>query len=83
MKPFKFRVFNVVVSGSLGVGLDLDAIARVFPNARHASGAFLGPVFKLEKPKTATLLFENGKLVCTGAKSESEAINAAYRVLQA
>jgi len=82
MKPFKFRVVNVVASGNLGMRLDLDAIARTFPNAKHAPGAFPGLVFRLEKPKTATLLFENGKLVCTGAKSESEAINAAYRVSQ-
>jgi len=33
MKPFKFRVVNVVVLGNLGVRLDLDAIARAFPNA--------------------------------------------------
>jgi len=82
MKPFKFRVVNVVASGNLGMRLDLDAIARAFPNAKHAPGTFPGLVFRLEKPKTATLLFENGKLVCTGAKSESEAINAAYRVSQ-
>jgi len=66
MKTFKFRVVNVVVSGSLGVRIDLDAIARAFPNARYAPGAFPGLVFRLEKPKTATLLFENGKLVCAG-----------------
>jgi len=36
MKPFKFRVVNVVASGNLGVRLDLDAIARAFPNAKHA-----------------------------------------------
>jgi len=68
MKPFKFRVVNVVASGNLGVRLDLDTIARAFPNARHTPGVFPGLVFRLEKPKTATLLFENGKLVCTGGK---------------
>lgn len=36
MKFFKFRIVNVAASGNLGVRLDLDAIARTFPNARYA-----------------------------------------------
>ncbi|RLG21275.1 TATA box-binding protein, partial [Candidatus Micrarchaeota archaeon] len=35
----------------------------------------------LKNPKTSLLLFKNGKLICTGAKSEAEvgkAINKAY-----
>jgi transcription initiation factor TFIID TATA-box-binding protein len=34
----------------------------------------------LKKPKTATLIFETGKMVCTGAKSEKEAVQAVNKV---
>jgi transcription initiation factor TFIID TATA-box-binding protein len=34
----------------------------------------------LKKPKTATLIFETGKMVCTGAKSEKEAVHAVTKV---
>jgi transcription initiation factor TFIID TATA-box-binding protein len=33
-------------------------------------------------PKTATLIFSSGKMVCTGAKSEEQAIKAVKTVVQ-
>jgi hypothetical protein len=34
----------------------------------------------LKRPKTAILIFRTGKMVCTGAKSEKEAIRAVRKV---
>jgi transcription initiation factor TFIID TATA-box-binding protein len=42
-------------------------------------------VFRVNDPKTATLIFESGKMVITGAKSEEkvcEAVNAVVKELQ-
>jgi len=76
------KVHNVVVSASLGVELNLEAVAEAFPNVEYQPKAFPGLVFRLEKPKTATLLFENGKLICVGAKSEREAQKAVLKVVE-
>jgi len=38
--------------------------------------------FRLKSPKTATLIFSSGKMVCTGAKSEEQAIKAVRSVVQ-
>jgi transcription initiation factor TFIID TATA-box-binding protein len=46
---------------------------------------FPGLVFRLKTPKTATLIFSSGKMVCTGAKSEKlsrEAVNEVVRRLR-
>jgi len=43
---------------------------------------FPGLVFRLKKPKTATLIFNSGKMVCTGAKSEKEARGAVMKVIR-
>ena len=43
---------------------------------------FPGAVFRLKNPKTATLLFRTGKMVCTGAKSEELARTAVKTVVQ-
>ena len=46
---------------------------------------FPGLVFRLKSPKTATLIFSSGKMVCTGAKSERqsrEAVNEVVRRLK-
>jgi len=43
-------------------------------------------VLRLNKPKTATLIFSSGKMVCTGAKSEAEvykAVNSIIKLLKA
>lgn len=51
----------------------IEAIVRAFPNTEYKSDVFPGLVFKLKKPKTATLIFQAGRMVCTGAKSEKHA----------
>jgi len=43
---------------------------------------FPGLVFRLKSPKTATLIFNSGKMVCTGAKSEKEARGAVMKVIK-
>jgi transcription initiation factor TFIID TATA-box-binding protein len=43
---------------------------------------FPGLVFRLKKPKTATLIFASGKMVCTGAKSETLAKRAVRKVIK-
>lgn len=65
----KFKIENVVASTSLGEELDLKAIARALGGAEYEPEQFPGLIYRLKEPKTATLLFRSGKVVCTGAKS--------------
>lgn len=39
-------------------------------------------VLRLNRPKTATLIFSSGKMVCTGAKSESEVKKAVGSIIK-
>ncbi len=39
-------------------------------------------VYRLKKPKTATLIFSSGKMVCTGARSERLAKRAVMKVAE-
>lgn len=65
----KIRIENVVASTSLGKELDLPAIAVALEGAEYEPKQFPGLIYRLKEPKTATLLFRSGKIVCTGAKS--------------
>jgi len=65
----KYRIENVVASTSLGEELDLKAIAHVLGGAEYEPEQFPGLIYRIKDPKTATLLFRSGKVVCTGAKS--------------
>lgn len=78
-KP-SIRIQNIVASAALDQRISLKSIVEKFPHAEYSPRVFPGLVFRLKKPKTATLIFETGKMVCTGAKSEKEAIRAVNKV---
>ncbi len=65
----RMNIENVVASTSLGQELDLNAIEEALDGAEYNPQQFPGLVYRLKEPKTATLLFRSGKVVCTGAKS--------------
>lgn len=80
-KKISFKIENIVASANLNVELDLYAIARKVDNVEYEPEQFPGAILKLKEPKTSLLLFKNGKLICTGAKSEADvarSINKAY-----
>ena len=76
----EFRIHNVVATANFDQSLDLNAIAVAFPEADYRPSVFPGLGFKLKKPKTCTLIFSSGKMVCTGAKSERQARKAILTV---
>jgi transcription initiation factor TFIID TATA-box-binding protein len=75
------NIENVVASATLNQKIDLNAIVRVFPAVEYRPEQFPGLVYRLKKPKTATLIFTSGKMVCTGAKSEKQARMAVTKVV--
>ena len=76
------NIENVVASAILKQRIDLNSVVKAFPNVEYRPEQFPGLVFRLKKPKTATLIFNSGKMVCTGAKSEIQAKKAVRKVVQ-
>jgi len=72
---------NVVATATLNQKIDLNSIVRIFPGVEYRPEQFPGLVYRLKKPKTATLIFSSGKMVCTGAKSERQARKAVTKVV--
>lgn len=81
-KDLDVSVENVVATASLDQKLDLIAIMKVFRNVEYRPKRFPGLVFRLKRPKTATLIFSTGKMVCTGAKSDKLARSAIRKVVK-
>ena len=75
-------VENVVASASVDQKIDLNDITKKFPATEYHPDQFPGLVFRLESPRTATLIFRTGKMVCTGAKSEEMAVKAVQTVVK-
>ncbi len=79
-KPI-IAIVNVVASAAIKEQLDLNEIAKKFPDTEYHPEQFPGLVFRLKVPKTATLVFRTGKMVCTGSTSEELAVKAVNMVV--
>ncbi|MEM2574309.1 MAG: TATA-box-binding protein, partial [Candidatus Jordarchaeales archaeon] len=81
-KAKSIHIENVVASVILNQRLDLNLIAERLPNTEFDPDQFPGLVLRLEQPKTATLIFNSGKMVCTGSKSEKDAVKAVKKIVE-
>jgi transcription initiation factor TFIID TATA-box-binding protein len=81
VKP-KINIQNIVASGSVGMDLNLNTLAMKLKNTEYEPEQFPGLVYKLPEAKATFLLFSNGKVVCTGTKSEEEVHIALDKLIQ-
>ncbi len=79
---YKMTVQNVVTSANLFNRVDLVKAASSLDNIEYEPEQFPGMVIRLDEPKTATLVFGSGKLVCTGAKSPEESRRAIFKIIE-
>jgi transcription initiation factor TFIID TATA-box-binding protein len=79
-KEPQVKIQNIVATGALAQNLDLYSILKVSARAEYNPQRFHGLVYRLKRPKTSSLLFSSGKMVCTGAKSERSAKAAIRRI---
>ena len=68
----QIKVQNMVASGSIGIDLNLNSLAMDLENTEYEPEQFPGLVYKLPETRATFLLFSNGKIVCTGTRSESK-----------
>lgn len=81
LKP-NFKIENIVASADLGVELDLYAIAKASADVDYEPEQFPRAIYKIKEPKVALLLFKNGKIICTGAKTEADIKRAIEQVIK-
>jgi transcription initiation factor TFIID TATA-box-binding protein len=81
IKPV-IKIQNIVASGSINMDLNLNTLAMKLKNTEYEPEQFPGLVYKLIDAKATFLLFSNGKVVCTGTKSEAEVHAALDKLLQ-
>jgi transcription initiation factor TFIID TATA-box-binding protein len=70
------KVQNIVAHGSIGMDLNLNFLAMELENTEYEPEQFPGLVYKLAGTRATFLLFSNGKIVCTGTRSEPKLIEA-------
>lgn len=77
MKSYDFKIENVVSTAKISDHFDLIEIESKLEGAVYNKSKFPGLVYRIKEPKSVFLLFNSGKVVCTGCKSIDDAKNAA------
>ena len=67
----KLKIVNLVAALDLNVKIDLNMLMEKNPmtDIQYEPSQFPGAVVRIKNPKTSYLVFGNGKLICTGAKT--------------
>ncbi|XP_005178929.1 TBP-related factor [Musca domestica] len=67
------KLQNVVATVSLACELNLQDINNRTRNSEYTPSRFHGVVMRMRDPRCTALIFRTGKIICTGARNESEA----------
>ena len=70
------KLQNIVSTANLGSRLNLNDISLKCQNVEYKPKRFAAAIMRIREPKTTALIFESGKMVCTGAKSEEQSETA-------
>ena len=62
--------------------IDLNQIARKYPDVEYNPERFPGLVMRIEKPRATILIFSTGKMVVTGLRKASEADKVVEKVVK-
>lgn len=70
------QIQNIVVSTAIPLAMDLGRLSLSIPGAEYEPEQFPGVVLHLDEPKATVLIFRNGRLICLGVTSRSDADQA-------
>ena len=76
------KVQNIVATTSLGKPISLTKLARSKSKTEYNPEQFPGLVLRIQKPKSAVLVFSSGNLVCTGTKSVAQVREVIKQVIE-
>ncbi len=74
------KIENIVASGAIADSIDLIEISQKIPHCELNTKRFPGAVFRIEKPKIASLIFSSGKVVLTGIR-DKESLDEGLRLI--
>jgi transcription initiation factor TFIID TATA-box-binding protein len=65
------KIENIVASGVIADSIDLAEVSKKIPSCELNTKRFPGAVYRIEKPKIASLIFSSGKVVLTGIRDKN------------
>jgi transcription initiation factor TFIID TATA-box-binding protein len=74
------KIENMVSAITLDAKIDLKKFVGKVRGIEYNPENFPGAVYRIHEPKVAMLIFSSGKVICTGARSQTD-IDAAVEIL--
>jgi transcription initiation factor TFIID TATA-box-binding protein len=74
------KIENIVASGAIADFIDLAEVAKKVDHCELNTKRFPGAVFRIEDPKSASLIFSSGKVVLTGIRNK-EALDTGLAII--
>jgi transcription initiation factor TFIID TATA-box-binding protein len=66
------QIQNIVATSNLGFEVDLEDLAQTLEGTIYEPEQFPGLIYRMREPEIVALIFSSGKIVCAGAKEESQ-----------
>jgi transcription initiation factor TFIID TATA-box-binding protein len=76
------KVENIVASGAIAGSIDLEMVSDKIKNCELNTKRFPGAVYRIEKPKIASLIFSSGKVVLTGIRNKQDLHDGLELIMQ-
>lgn len=81
MKKWRVKIANIVATSRIGENLNLQRIARL-DEIEYNPKVFPGAVLRIARPKASILIFESGRIVCSGTKRFEDAEAAVKKAVR-
>ncbi|WP_319378973.1 TATA-box-binding protein [uncultured Methanocorpusculum sp.] len=75
------KIENIVASGVIAEEIDLAEISEKIDGCELNTKRFPGAVYRIDRPKMASLIFSSGKVVLTGIRNEESLGEGLAKVL--
>ena len=76
-----FTIQNIVVSGDTTFPIRLEGLAEEHEKySSYEPELFPGLIYRMESPKTVSLIFVSGRLIITGAKNRKSILDSATKL---
>jgi transcription initiation factor TFIID TATA-box-binding protein len=80
-RGFEIDVQNIVAKAYLGFNIDIDRMSEVLERVIYEPEIFPAAIHYMDRPRLTMLIFQNGKTIIAGAKSEEEIAEAYQKTL--
>ena len=76
----EITVENIVVSITFKEKIPIEKLLKKYVEMEYEPEQFPGLIFKLNNPKCSFLIFQSGRIICTGARTMEE-VNKAVEII--